>query len=193
MIADVYRRVAASYRHEGGVQVRSLPGRRALLAALEILEQQPISDSESLARVLLEMGDMRTAGITNASDRDGHEYYLRAWDALAPLGNRDELQRDWFAPEFATFVISFPLSSDGLSSSATAEQGSVVIKFDVDDRGLPGNARVVSSNPPGFKDFAAMRALRGSKFRPRMENREFIPAQGLSVEYAFTYLPEDID
>lgn len=184
ILAEAYLLLAASYRSERIRPSLGMPGWRPLLTALEIAEMPQNSDPELLVRVLVEMGDARTA-----ADREAAEYYLRAWDALEPLENADELRRALFSPERPIFVIRGYLSNDRLTMALTAEQGSVVAMFDVNEAGYATNIRIVSSNPPGLKDRDTIVALRNSRFRPKIQNREIVSVVGATAEYVFNYIP----
>jgi tetratricopeptide (TPR) repeat protein len=190
MLAEAYRLLAASYYQDFHELGTNRPIIEWLRTAINFLEQQPNPDPQLLATVLLDMGDANTAFARRGSGRNGAEYYLRAWDLLESLENADEIRRAWFSSARPVWVWE-PFGSAGLLSSESVEQGSVVVMFDVDKLGQTLNVRIASSDPPGLKDSEAISSMRSTLFRPKMENRQFVPSLGMSKEYVFTYTPDE--
>ena len=88
------------------------------------------------------------------------------------------------------------MSIRGLASNPNdpeAIQGHVLIRFDVDPFGRTENVSVVESDPPGFKDDSAQRSIGQSRFRPRMDNGNFVYARDRGYMITFSYMPNAAD
>ena len=66
----------------------------------------------------------------------------------------------------------------------------MLVTFDLTTNGRTANVEVVESQPPGFKDETATRAMGQSRFRPRIVDGEIIEASGLVRDFTFLYVPE---
>jgi len=177
--------IGNSYRTQKLAEGR---GVSALKRALEIAESQENRDSLAVARVLRDIGDWYTAfsrvGATG-------EEYLQAWALLGDVEDGDALRREWFdEPEYV--LREYP-STRGLTEANErgAVEGYVRVVFDVDESGKPQNAAVLESEPAGFKDNTMLRAIRRSRFRPRVVGGEFAYAPGLIRNFTFHYQPEE--
>jgi TonB family protein len=185
LLVRPYREIGNSFRASGFEQGR---GASALQIALELVEEQEPTDPMALARVLLDIGDWKTAfGSVDA----GGEEYLRAWRTLDAVESGSTLQEAWFGGRRPVFVYTERMSDRGLSQDADALPGSVVVKFDIDNRGRTENVMVIDSDPPGFKDEAAERAIRQSRFRPKISDGVLVGARNMGVQITFRYLPSE--
>lgn len=179
------REIGNSYRQQKLAEGRGIS---ALKRALEIAEAQPERDPVALARVLRDIGDWYTAfsriGATG-------EEYERAWRILGAVENGAALREDWFA-EPGYVLREYP-SSRGLAEPGDvgAVEGYVRVVFDVDEGGKPLNVMVLESEPPDFKDATMLRAIRRSRFRPRVVDGEVVYSSGLIRNFTFHYLPEE--
>jgi TonB family protein len=177
--------IGNSYRTQKLAEGRGIS---ALKRALEIAEAQPDPDELALARVLRDIGDWYTAfsriGATG-------EEYLRAWELLGNVEDGESIRDEWFAdPDYV--LREYP-STRGLAerSDAGAVEGYVRVTFDVDAGGQPLNVTVLESDPPEFKDDTMMRAIRRSRFRPRVVDGELAYSTGLIRNFTFYYVPEE--
>jgi TonB family protein len=161
-------------------------GEASLRHALDILEAQPERDPLAIATVLRDLGDWQTAFTRVGTDGDE---YRQAWNLLGEVDNGDALRREWF--DSTQYVLYEPMSLRDLSTKPEAVPGHVLVKFDLDEAGRPENVEVMESDPPGFKDDAAVRALKRSRFRPHMASGEFIPAHNLALNFTYRYLPDE--
>jgi len=178
------REIGNSYRAQKLAEGRGIS---SLKRALEIAESAPDGDKIELARVLRDIGDWYTA--FSRVGASGEEY-VRAWHVLGEVDNGEELRREWF--DDVNYVLrEFP-STRGLADVGDpgAEEGFVRIIFDVDETGGPLNVTVLESEPPGFKDDTMVRAVRRSRFRPRLVDGEIVYSTGLIRNFSFYYEPE---
>ena len=190
LLVTPYREIGNSFRSQGFESPR---GASALNSALELLEERPDTDPVELAEAIIDVADWRTAFGTPGS---GHEGYLRAWNLLGSAPDGENLRRALLRPRRANAVFAMNMSVRGLAQNpndSNAVDGRVLVEFDVDPYGRPENATVRESDPPGFKDDAAVRAVRQSRFRPRIENGQFVFARRQGYLISFRYIPDDRD
>ncbi|HSG64331.1 MAG TPA: energy transducer TonB, partial [Gammaproteobacteria bacterium] len=184
-LVEPLREIGNSYRAQKLAEGRGIS---ALKRALEIAEANREQDPLALARVLRDVGDWYTAfsriGATG-------EEYQRAWQILGEVENGEALRADWFAePDYV--LREYP-SNRGLAEAGdpNAVEGYVRIVFDVDEAGDPLNIMVLESEPPDFKDSTMVRAIRQSRFRPRVVDGEVVYSSGLIRNFTFHYVPEE--
>jgi len=179
------RQIGNSYRTQKLAEGRGIS---ALKRALEIAEMQEPPDNLELARVLRDIGDWYTAfsriGATG-------EEYARAWALLGTLDNGEEVRQRWFGEP--NYVLREYPSGRGLveASDPNAVDGFVRVIFDVDEGGNPLNVAVLESDPPEFKDETMLRAIRRSRFRPRVVDGQVVYSTGLIRNFTFYYQPEE--
>ena len=179
------RQIGNSYRTQKLAEGRGIS---ALKRALEIAEIQDPPDYLEMARVLRDIGDWYTAfsrvGATG-------EEYARAWALLGNLDNGEEVRQRWFAEP--NYVLREYPSGRGLADAndPNATEGFVRVVFDVDEGGNPLNVAVLESDPPEFKDETMLRAIRRSRFRPRVVDGEVVYSTGLIRNFTFFYQPEE--
>lgn len=185
-----YREIGNSFRSQGFESPR---GASALNSALEILEEQTDADPLEVGRAIIDVADWRTAFGSHGS---GQDEYLRAWNLLGATPDLREARTELLQPRRAHAVLSQGMSIRGLAQDPNdpdAVDGSVLVEFDIDPYGRSENINVVSSDPPGFKDDAAARSVRQSRFRPRIEDGEFVYARRQGYRISFRYVPDDSD
>jgi len=184
-LIEPLRAIGNSYRTQKLAEGRGIS---SLKRALEIAESAEPFDPLVTARVLRDIGDWYTAfSRVNAT---GDEY-RRAWQLLGVLDNAAEIRTRWFGePDYV--LREYP-SSRGLAEAGDpgAEEGFVRIIFDVDESGDPLNVTVLESEPPGFKDETMLRAIRRSRFRPRVVDGDVVYSTGLIRNFTFYYEPEE--
>lgn len=185
-----YREIGNSFRTQGFESPR---GASALNSALELLEGETDADQLEIARAIIDVGDWRTAF---GSHGGGQEEYLRAWNMLGASPELRAARTELLQPRRARAVLSQGMSIRGLAQDPNdpdAVDGSVLVEFDIDPYGRSENITVVRSDPPGFKDDAAARSVRQSRFRPRIEDGEFVHARRQGYLISFRYVPDDSD
>ncbi|MGF1607605.1 MAG: energy transducer TonB [Rhodothalassiaceae bacterium] len=64
-------------------------------------------------------------------------------------------------------------------------EGSVIVEFDITAEGHTANAKVVSAEPPGFFEKAALDAIAKWRYRPRMIDGQAVPVSNIYVSLAF--------
>jgi TonB family protein len=157
-----------------------------LSQALNVLEAQDDPDPLAVAKVLRDMGDWQVAFSKTGS---GEEQYVRAWELLGRVDNGDRLRKEWFSgPEY---VLREPVSQRGVDNGPGSQDGYVLVRFDVDERGRTANVEVLKSEPEGLKDEAVLRAVQRSRFRPQMDGGEVVPGKGLALRFTFRYMPDE--
>ena len=163
-------------------------GISALRRALEIAEALPEPDPIQIAELLLDIGDWNIA--FSKVDPTGDEY-RRAWDLLDSVENGDQLRHDWF--DNPDYVLRENPSNRGITNANEdgALPGNVLVRFDVTEHGRTENVRVVESVPPRLKDISTERAIKRSRFRPRMVDGEPVVSEGLARNFTFYYLPRE--
>ncbi len=185
LLVTPYREIGNSFRSQAYPENRGIG---SINTAIELLELQGEPDPLEYARTYLSLGDWRTAFGTVDT---GEAEYLRSWELLANVEDGDEWRSQWFGSRRPIFVLTRYISDRGLSREPGATAGSVLVRFDIDSVGRAQNVSVVESDPPGFKDDAAVRAILQSRFRPHISDGALVAAENLGVEFSFRYLPED--
>jgi TonB family protein len=189
LLITPYRELGNSFREQAFEDPR---GVGALNTALEIIEMQEAIDPLIFAETLRDVGDWKTAfSPVSAGDAD----YARAWQLLGGMEDGDRLRAEWFGGRQPRFVLYQRLSARDLSANPLdpdAVDGYVLLQFDVDVSGHPDNVVIIESDPVGFKDESAVRAIRQSRFRPYIDEQgEFVPVSGLAIRISFRYVPDD--
>ena len=183
LLVHPLREIGNSFRVQKSTDGRGIS---SLRRALDILEGQPELDKLELARVLRDLGDWDTAFGFGEIGGD----YQKAWALLGEVEDGERLQRRWFYEP--RYVFQENPSTRGLARIGTpgVQQGHVLVTFDLTTNGRTANVEVVESQPPGFKDETATRAMGQSRFRPRIVDGEIIEASGLVRDFTFLYVPE---
>lgn len=71
------------------------------------------------------------------------------------------------------------------STSNSAQAGYVRLQFDINTKGNPENIVVVKSEPEGFFEDAAVKALSKWKYKPKVVNGRAVKQLGLQVQLDF--------
>ena len=190
LLVEPWRGIGNSYREQSLEDPR---GASALNSARELLENLENPDPVALAQTLTDIGDWKTAFGPAGS---GADEYLAAWNLLATAPDGDNLRADWFARTRPRIVYQERFSSRGLAQNPNdpdARSGHVLLRFDIDPFGRTENVEILESVPPGFKDDAAARSVRLSRFRPQIENGEFVLARSRAYMITFSYMSDDED
>ena len=136
------------------------------------------------AELWLELGNSALLAGTPGAAEQG---YKAAWDALAVVENGDEIRQLWFAAPVPIRLA--PPDAKELSDDPNAPTGFVEIRFTVEANGRAKDVEVVTAEPEGLLDRAAIRLLSRSRFRPRVENGAVVEATS-TIRFEFSYDPE---
>ena len=188
LMVKPYRELGNSWRAQG---FKSPRGFSALNTAREILEFEADSDPLELAATIVDIGDWKTAFEPAGN---GHEDYLAAWNLLDSSPQHRAARTALFQPGTAQAVLAQGMSIRGLAQDPNDPDsigGEVILQFDIDPYGRTENITVLESNPPGFKDDAAARSVRQSRFRPRIEEGQFVTARRQGYRIRFRYIPDE--
>ena len=151
--------------------------------ALKIVDDLEEPDPLLRAEVLRDIGDWNVAF---QASRDLTEPYIEAWEILGQIENGEDLRRQWFSG--LVMVRSAPFNTRILSGDENAPRGRIELAFTIDDEGRPSSISVVSSDPPGLFDSAAIQQVAASRFRPRIVGGRVVASTG-RVGYDFRYDP----
>ncbi len=173
--------IASSYRDQ---KLQEGRGVGALKTALEIAENQENIDTLTVVDILISIGDWYTA--FNRINNNRAEY-TQAWDLLGTIEKAEELRNERFNEP--RYVLRENPTSRGLTepTDPEAEPGKVLIMFDVSETGRASNIEIVESIPPGLKDASAIRAIRRSRFRPRIIDGEIVSTEKVIRSFSFYY------
>lgn len=153
--------------------------------ALRLLRKLDEPDPLLHAALLRDLGDWSVAF---GHSRQIHRAYAAAWEMLGGVEGGEALRQEWFSD--VTMVYQAPLLSPiPVAGSGDAPTGRVDLSFTIDASGRARNVRVVSADPPGLVENAAIRQIASSTFRPRMIDGE--PADSRAeFSWAFPFDPE---
>lgn len=102
--------------------------------------------------------------------------YRRAVPLAAVLLGGSALLAGCAAPSRPPQFLSGPDLVYPPAAKAAGIEGHVIVRYDVTAGGAVANPRVVESVPAGTFDGAALAALSGWRFRPRVENGQAVSA-----------------
>src|SRR5690606_5431978 len=102
------------------------------------------ADPRVIAELFRDIGDWYIAFDNPSASPRAAAMYRRAWNTLATVPDGEALRTQWFTGP--TFVKRGPLNMKGVTPTADADSGSVVVKFDVNVAGIASNAEVIESN-----------------------------------------------
>jgi|TARA_B100001250_G_scaffold298520_1_gene260086 hypothetical protein len=173
--------IASSYRDQ---KLNEGRGIGALKEALEVAESQENIDTLTTVDILISIGDWYTA--FNRVNNDRNEY-TQAWDLLGIIENAEELRNERFNEP--KYVLRENPTSRGLTepTDPEAEPGKVLIMFDVSEVGRASNIEIIESVPPGLKDASTIRAIRRSRFRPRIIDGKAVSTEKVLRNFSFHY------
>jgi len=116
--------------------------------------------------------------------------YRTAWETLALVDNGDEIREQLFSEPVPIRLV--PMESKKLSNEPYASSGFIELRFTVDTGGNAKDIEVVSAEPEGLLDRAAIRQVHRSRFRPRIENGSAVEGTA-TITLEFSYDPERAD
>lgn len=142
----------------------------------EAIRQGQLSEPLLVAELLRDIGDWCMGlGIAQYFENA----HVLAWELLGLVENGDQVRAEWFGAPVAIYTPK--LEARALSDREDAPAGRVELSFIVDEDGSAGRIEVVSADPEGILDRWAVRRVRQSKFRPRMEDGRFVSARTTMV------------
>ena len=177
----ILRRQAVALRNGDPEQIvgrtspKELQDALAIAATLE--ERNPLLEAE----ILRDIGDWY---VSLSEPPKMAAPYTQAWALLDSVERGFEYQHDWFGP--LTLITAPEFNSRYVSRDPDAPWGRIEIAFTLDTEGRARRIRIAHSDPPGLLDDAAIRQIRASRFRPRMEDGALIESQA-TVGWDFRY------
>lgn len=160
------------------------PARRAVQRALSIARTGGEAANAQLVQVLVATGDLLTA----SSLREARDYYREAWQQLTLAG--DISLRDSY---FASPRLIFPEKVEGMSwASADAPpdaKPSVVVSFDISERGQVRNLQVIESSVDRGSENLLRDVMSRFRYRPRLAEGEVVQTSGILVRQLYNLRP----
>jgi len=165
--------------------------------AKRIAEEHPDADWVIKERTFLSLADFYVF-----SDKAGKakKVLQDTWDLLSEddsrLVNRYNnlesvvMLQDIYIPKY----YGMDEYSEPVDDDEQFQQGKVVAKFMVNNRGRPRDFEIIESYPPGIADMEknVLRELRRLIYRPRLENREVVETQNITYTHEFFYRESDL-
>jgi tetratricopeptide (TPR) repeat protein len=195
---DTYLALAHTYFHDlDEVYFRSEPttetGETFLEKALELTERNPQATWRMQAEALLALADYYT--LRDVQDK-ARIHYRRAWELLSaaterlPMRQR-ELERTvaLIAPHLDAVARFGYGKRDETADPADYEEGHVVARYRVNDRGRVTDVEVVAADPPGLEGMEThvVYGLRRLVFRPRHVAGEPVATPGQVFRHDYRY------
>jgi TonB family protein len=149
----------------------------------EILKEERVDQPLLLAEILRDIGDWCMGLGISQHFEDAH---VLSWDLLGLVEDGDRIRSEWFGAPTAIYTPE--LQARALSDRQNAPVGRIELSFTVDDDGSASRIEVVNADPEGILDKWAVKRVRQSKFRPRMEDGRFVSARTSTV-IEFRYDP----
>lgn len=166
-----------------GSEIDNVPRYGCLDVDAKIIQEERVDQPLLLAEILRDIGDWCIGLGVSQQFENAH---VLAWDLLALVENGDQIRSEWFGAPTAVYTPK--LEARALSDRDDAPVGRIELSFTVDDDGSTGRIEVVNAHPEGILDKWAVRRVRRSKFRPRMEDGQFVSARTSTV-IEFRYDP----
>lgn len=203
-LLDVYSAMGRTYFHDlDDVYFRSEPttetGETFLRRAVEVTEQNPHATWQMQQKALFELADYYT--LRNVQDK-ARMRYRRAWELLSADEERLEHRRRGLERVVPLLGANLdPVANFGYRSSneetdpADYQQGYVVARFTVNDRGRTTDIRIVDADPPGFTamETRVRQAVRRLIFRPRYVDGEPVHTPDREFRHEFRYRAADFE
>ncbi len=170
-----------------------LSGRRyaedILERVVEIISSNPVADIPEHAVSLINLGDTYTIN----GNRNASETYLKAWDLLSQTPELTNLRESIFSSVTRISPTIPPYNTIARRPSKTQEGEEIFIKatFSVRPNGRVSDINLIEGNAPVDQKKLIRLWLRTSKFRPRIEEREFVLTEGLTTYQTFQVLEKE--
>ena len=148
-----------------------------LIRRVEVIQQVGEGDIADVARAMLDLGDLQLL----ASDSAALDTYLEVWQMLQGRPESEALARQWFAqPKLVVRTVPDVLYLGRRPDAADpGEPLFADLKFDVSERGVVKNFDWVDKNVPLAQIKWLRGNLRSSRYRPAIEDGEFVTVQGV--------------
>ena len=138
-----------------------------------------MADIPEHAVSLINLGDTYTIN----GNRNASETYLKAWDLLSQTPELTNLRESIFSSVTRISPTIPPYNIIARRPSKTQEGEEIFIKatFSVRPDGRVSDINLIEGNAPVDQKKLIRLWLRTSKFRPRIEEREFVLTEGLTL------------
>ena len=186
-------RLVNTLRSLAKTRMAQLSGRRyaedILERVVEIVSSNPVADIPEHAVSLINLGDTYTIN----GNRNASETYLKAWDLLSQTPELTNLRDSIFSSVTRISPTIPPNNIIARRPSKTEEGEEIFIKatFSVRPNGRVSDINLLEGNAPVEQKKLIRLWLRTSKFRPRIEEREFLLTEGLTTYQTFQVLEKD--
>jgi len=165
--------------------------------AKRIAEEHPDSTWETKQNTYLSLADYYIF-----SDKPGkaERAYVETWDLLS----EDEARLDNRYNLLETLVLlqnAYPPKYYGMDGDSAPpdddeefQQGKIVTKFMVNNRGRARDIEIIESHPPGLPELEkeVLREMRRLLYRPRLEDRRVVDTENMSYTHEFFYRESDL-
>ena len=185
VLVDALEGISSTYERQGLLAESA----RALKNALKILDNAEEPDHARRGDILVRLGDLYTG---DAKSETARAYYEDAWQELSVREQDLEKRDEYFAQPARIAGVSYRAMRFGPGVSADSEDlrdGSLLLQFNVDERGRAGDIIVVESDPEGLIDSRMMNIVARSWFRPRMEDGRAVATEGILLRHDYRYRP----
>ena len=186
-------RLVNTLRSLAKTRMAQLSGRRyaedILERVVEIISSNPVADIPEHAVSLINLGDTYTIN----GNRNASETYLKAWDLLSQTPKLTNLRESIFSSVTRISPTIPPYNTIARRPSKTQEGEEIFIKatFSVRPNGRVSDINLIEGNAPVEQKKLIRLWLRTSKFRPRIEEREFVLTEGLTTYQTFQVLEKE--
>ena len=166
--------------------------------AVRIATEHPDSNWQTIAQATLALGDYY---MYDNNPQRARSAYRSAWEMLsvdeARLIVRNE-QLENIVPLRLQKLPQYVNKSDGeagLQNDDPLLQGSIIISYDISDRGRATNIKLIEAEPAEFERMtsSANRELRRRIYRPRFDDGEAIATPDQLLEHKYFYRQSDLD
>ena len=186
-------RLINTLRSLAKTRMAQISGRRyaedILERVVEIISSNPVADIPEHAVSLINLGDTYTIN----GNRNASETYLKAWDLLSQTPELTNLRESIFSSVTRISPTIPPYNIIARRPSKTQEGEEIFIKatFSVRPNGRVSDINLIEGNAPVDQKKLIRLWLRTSKFRPRIEEREFVLTEGLTTYQTFQVLEKE--
>jgi len=168
-----------------------------LKRALRIAQENEEASWQQLQDALIALGDYYTL---TARGKKAEASYMDSWSLLS--GGEDRLATRSARLEQANVLQSvYPpkyynsqRTDDGQSAPDSFEVGTVVVGYDISNRGATRKIGVIDANPPGLDEmeYSVKREVRRMIHRPRMADGVTVETLNQTYVHEFYYRPADL-
>ncbi|HSD70426.1 MAG TPA: tetratricopeptide repeat protein, partial [Woeseiaceae bacterium] len=163
-----------------------------LKRALRIAEESPQSDWEILRGSMLALGDFYTL---SGRESRATRAYTEVWEYLSADAERipsrvRDLESTVVLQDISpTLYYNSARQDNAATPPENFERGTIVVGYAIDTSGQAQNIRLIEARPPGLVEMQdeVMREVRDLIHRPRLENGNVVPVDGLTYTHEFYY------